>query len=80
MIATAGLFACLALPVSAGRWGFGGHGRHDDLNPYSDGRRLTFQDGKFKLVLFSDLHYGEREGDLEWAEWGVEAVGMKRQA
>ncbi|ORY89023.1 Metallo-dependent phosphatase-like protein [Leucosporidium creatinivorum] len=33
-------------------------------------KRLTFdQDGKFKLAVFSDLHYGERDG-LDWVQWG----------
>ncbi|WOO84776.1 putative inactive purple acid phosphatase 16 [Vanrija pseudolonga] len=45
----------------------------DALNPYPDGRRLTFnKDGTFKVVLFTDLHYGERDGGNVWAEWGVE--------
>lgn len=43
----------------------------DPLNPYSDGRRLMFKGDKFKVVLFSDLHYGERDGNNTWAEWGV---------
>jgi hypothetical protein len=46
----------------------------DSLNPYAD-RRLTFgSDGRFRLALFSDLHYGERYADNSWAAWAEEAV------
>jgi len=32
--------------------------------------KLTFTDGRFKVVSFSDLHFGERWGDGTWADWG----------
>ncbi|KZT50667.1 Metallo-dependent phosphatase [Calocera cornea HHB12733] len=36
-------------------------------------RKLTFdKDGQFKVVSFSDMHFGERNGDGTWASWGPE--------
>lgn len=29
-------------------------------------------DGTFKLAVFTDLHYGERNGDESWSEWGFQ--------
>ncbi|WOO79971.1 putative inactive purple acid phosphatase 16 [Vanrija pseudolonga] len=44
----------------------------DALNPYPDGRRLTFTNGSFKLAHFTDLHYGERGANNGWSAWGDE--------
>lgn len=33
-------------------------------------------DGTFKLAVFTDLHYGERNGDESWSEWGFQQVGL----
>ncbi|EJT98082.1 Metallo-dependent phosphatase [Dacryopinax primogenitus] len=36
-------------------------------------RKLTFNtDGEFKVVSFSDMHFGERNGDGTFASWGPE--------
>ncbi|KAF9510289.1 hypothetical protein BS47DRAFT_1348214 [Hydnum rufescens UP504] len=35
------------------------------LNPYPHKPRVTYKNGRFKLSVFSDLHYGEAE-DLSW--------------
>jgi hypothetical protein len=44
-------------------------GAHDQLIPYPDKPRLTFDSsGSFKLTIFADLHYGEHP----WDEWGPE--------
>jgi hypothetical protein len=32
--------------------------------------KLVFDDGRFALAVFTDLHFGEREGDGSWAAWG----------
>lgn len=37
----------------------------DSINPYPKKPRLTYKDGRFKLTVFSDLHFGEAE-DLSW--------------
>ncbi|KIJ35245.1 hypothetical protein M422DRAFT_262414 [Sphaerobolus stellatus SS14] len=40
-----------------------------DLNPYPTKPRLTFNpDGAFKIMVFSDMHYGENP----WDSWGPE--------
>jgi hypothetical protein len=37
----------------------------------SSKRKLTFDaNGKFKIVSFSDMHFGERWGNGSWADWG----------
>lgn len=56
--------------VYAAPWDPKGQGRND-LNPYADDRRLVFENGKFKLLLISDLHYAERESNLAWADWSA---------
>lgn len=48
------------------------------LNPYPDGRRLTFTNGHFKLAHFTDLHYGERGPNNGWSAWGDERVRCRR--
>lgn len=43
--------------------------RHFDLNPYPGKPKVTFApDGSFKLLVFSDLHFGENA----WDAWGPE--------
>ncbi|KAF7291247.1 Metallo-dependent phosphatase-like protein [Mycena indigotica] len=38
-------------------------------------RKLTFDAaGNFKVVSFSDMHFGERPGDGSWAAWGPEHI------
>lgn len=49
-------------------------GHKGGLNPYSDGRTLSTNGDKFKIVLFSDLHYGERGTNNSWVKWADEAV------
>lgn len=49
-------------------------GQKDGLNPYADGRTLSANGDKFKIVLFSDLHYGERGTNNSWVKWADEAV------
>lgn len=35
--------------------------------------KLTFDsNGRFKVVSFSDMHFGERWGNGSWASWGPE--------
>ncbi|KAL1406999.1 hypothetical protein Q8F55_006412 [Vanrija albida] len=74
MLASLLLLALAAGAAAAPRRAFPAKPACDDaLNPYPDGRRLTFApDGTFKVVLFTDLHYGERDGGNVWAAWGVE--------
>lgn len=62
----------LALPGSAGVIR-----AHDPLNPYDDSRQLQAHDGRFKVVLFSDLHYGERGANNSWVPWADEAVSVQ---
>lgn len=50
--------------------------KHDPLNPYEDGRRLSANRDKFKIVLFSDLHYGERGANNSWVDWADKAVSV----
>ncbi|KAF7298608.1 Metallo-dependent phosphatase-like protein [Mycena indigotica] len=39
----------------------------------SSQRKLVFdKTGSFKVVSFSDMHFGERAGDGSWAAWGPE--------
>ena len=40
--------------------------------PWDGGnKKLVFDsDGHFKVVSFSDMHFGERNGDGSWAPWG----------
>ncbi|KIY73264.1 Metallo-dependent phosphatase [Cylindrobasidium torrendii FP15055 ss-10] len=40
--------------------------------------RLTFKNGAFKVISFSDMHFGERNGDGTWADWG-EVADSKTQ-
>lgn len=64
------------VPAFAAPWSSPGKNK-DALNPYPDGRRLTTtSSGKFKIVLFSDLHYGERDTNNTWAAWADEAVSV----
>lgn len=54
-----------------------GHGYGEDpLNPYPDGRTLHTVHDRFKIVLFSDLHYGERGANNSWVAWADEAVSV----
>lgn len=76
MVASLLLLSALVASAAAAPRAFPKNDCSDTLNPYPDGRRLTFnKDGTFKVVLFTDLHYGERDGGNVWAEWGVEQVG-----
>ncbi|WOO76478.1 putative inactive purple acid phosphatase 16 [Vanrija pseudolonga] len=75
------LLAPLALLLAAAGLTAGAPTKRADLNPYPDGRRLTFgPDGKFKLVHFTDLHFAERGLFYEyWApgdERGHKSVGV----
>ena len=41
----------------------------EDLNPYADKPKIHFRpDGSFKLLVMSDLHFGENP----WDAWGPE--------
>jgi hypothetical protein len=77
LVASALLVAVQGFPTFGGAESLTIHTK-DPLNPYPDGRRLTFnQDGTFKFVLFTDLHYGERGANNTWAQWAVEAVSRR---
>lgn len=65
-----------AVPGLAAPWKNDKHVK-DTLNPYADGRRLSTQKGKFKIALFSDLHYGERGANNSWVDWADEAVSRQ---
>lgn len=42
-------------------------------------RRLTFdRSRKFKLAVFTDLHFGEASHGEEWAAWGPQQVRQYR--
>ncbi|KZO91967.1 Metallo-dependent phosphatase [Calocera viscosa TUFC12733] len=43
-------------------------------------KKLTFgKDGTFKVVSFSDMHFGERWGNLSWADWGPANDALTQQ-